>query len=324
MQKRNRQGFTLIELLVVIAIIAILAAILFPVFAQARNKARQTADLSNMKQMGIAIMSYKQDYDETFPPAYYYKNDNDATGGYVHWSGMVQPYVKNIGIFVSPGDADGGAAPTNYLLSDNNQGYGAPAGQTPQYNVQDDQAPRLSYSANSNVLPRKRRTVDPAQVVSDGLVDAPANEILITSLTSSPGCIADTSVASGAAFKSHRSTNAFSTAASGQATAKWAGEVAADYTNPVYAVQYTQITTPVDIFDTCAKAAAGSANPYVHLTYTAPRRFSGGSNYTFADGHAKWYRLDATLNPTAFLWGTKLHPGDNKPILNPADGQPVR
>src|SRR5690349_20614264 len=65
--RRERAGFTLIELLVVIAIIAILAAILFPVFAQAREKARQTACLSNMKQLGTAFMLYVQDYDERLP-----------------------------------------------------------------------------------------------------------------------------------------------------------------------------------------------------------------------------------------------------------------
>ena len=63
----RKRGFTLIELLVVIAIIAILAAILFPVFAQAREKARQTACLSNAKQIGTAVMLYAQDYDESFP-----------------------------------------------------------------------------------------------------------------------------------------------------------------------------------------------------------------------------------------------------------------
>ena len=63
---RKRAGFTLIELLVVIAIIAILAAILFPVFAQAREKARMTACLSNMKQIGTSLMMYVQDYDETY------------------------------------------------------------------------------------------------------------------------------------------------------------------------------------------------------------------------------------------------------------------
>ncbi|MBC7807537.1 MAG: prepilin-type N-terminal cleavage/methylation domain-containing protein, partial [Akkermansiaceae bacterium] len=66
-QGRVKSGFTLIELLVVIAIIAILAAILFPVFAQAREKARQISCLSNQKQIGIAMMMYVQDYDETYP-----------------------------------------------------------------------------------------------------------------------------------------------------------------------------------------------------------------------------------------------------------------
>ncbi|HEY3298451.1 MAG TPA: prepilin-type N-terminal cleavage/methylation domain-containing protein, partial [Armatimonadota bacterium] len=70
--KRN-SGFTLIELLVVIAIIAILAAILFPVFAQAREKARSASCLSNEKQIGLGLMMYMQDYDETYPMAYYYQ-----------------------------------------------------------------------------------------------------------------------------------------------------------------------------------------------------------------------------------------------------------
>src|SRR5262245_6958605 len=87
---RCRRGFTLIELLVVIAIIAILAAILFPVFAQARAKAPQVMCLSNMKQLGLAFMGYVQDYDETYPPVDY----DDPVIGRVTWPTLVDPYVK--------------------------------------------------------------------------------------------------------------------------------------------------------------------------------------------------------------------------------------
>jgi len=85
------RGFTLIELLVVIAIIAILAAILFPVFAQAREKARQTSCLSNLKQMGLGLMMYVQDYDEQYP----FDHWVDPTGLDVNWFGAIYPYVKN-------------------------------------------------------------------------------------------------------------------------------------------------------------------------------------------------------------------------------------
>jgi len=87
------RGFTLIELLVVIAIIAILAAILFPVFAKAREKARQTSCLNNVKQMSLAILQYAQDYDEKMMPRYY--------TGY-NWDKQIAPYIKNTQIFMCP------------------------------------------------------------------------------------------------------------------------------------------------------------------------------------------------------------------------------
>jgi prepilin-type N-terminal cleavage/methylation domain-containing protein len=94
---RREHGFTLIELLVVIAIIAILAAILFPVFAQARDKARAMTCLSNQKQMGIATQMYVQDYDQTFPLG-------SASPDGLMPIDRIYPYTKNWAVFVCPSD----------------------------------------------------------------------------------------------------------------------------------------------------------------------------------------------------------------------------
>jgi prepilin-type N-terminal cleavage/methylation domain-containing protein/prepilin-type processing-associated H-X9-DG protein len=100
----KRIGFTLIELLVVIAIIAILAAILFPVFAKAREKARQTSCLSNLKQLVLGVLQYAQDYDEVFPgPGYwqtYAGDDNGPLGR--PWMPKILPYVKNVQVYICP------------------------------------------------------------------------------------------------------------------------------------------------------------------------------------------------------------------------------
>ncbi len=103
-----KRGFTLIELLVVIAIIAILAAILFPVFARAREKARQSSCMNNLKQIGLATMMYVQDYDEMFPIDWYRAQSADTCHT---WCAMTLPtlesinaYVKNRQIWVCPND----------------------------------------------------------------------------------------------------------------------------------------------------------------------------------------------------------------------------
>jgi len=97
-----RKGFTLIELLVVIAIIAILAAILFPVFAQAREKAKQTACLSNNKQLGLALMMYVQDYDDTFPGRAATTHYPPWDHPWSYWYRVIQPYIKNEQLLICP------------------------------------------------------------------------------------------------------------------------------------------------------------------------------------------------------------------------------
>ena len=103
MQCRKSHGFTLIELLVVIAIIAILAAILFPVFARAREKARQASCQSNLKQLGLAAAMYRSDYDEKPAGAWCgYAKDNFGVTSRNWWAGLLMPYVKNVQLFVCP------------------------------------------------------------------------------------------------------------------------------------------------------------------------------------------------------------------------------
>ncbi|HWD38365.1 MAG TPA: prepilin-type N-terminal cleavage/methylation domain-containing protein, partial [Fimbriimonas sp.] len=103
----QRKAFTLIELLVVIAIIAILAAILFPVFSQAKEAAKKTACLSNTKQLGLGVLMYAEDSDEVLPPT--------ENGNLVLWPDLVNPYVKNDKVRVC--SSDQGSAVNSYGLN---------------------------------------------------------------------------------------------------------------------------------------------------------------------------------------------------------------
>jgi len=121
--EQMRKGFTLIELLVVIAIIAILAAILFPVFARAREKARQTSCLSNCKQMGLAVMMYASDFDETYAPGY-------STDGQI-WYTLIHPYTMNSQLLLCPSSL----MPLSLAASE--RGYGS----------------HLDYGCNIRIMP---------------------------------------------------------------------------------------------------------------------------------------------------------------------------
>ena len=119
-EKTVRQGFTLIELLVVIAIIAILAAILFPAFARARENARRASCQSNLKQIALGIKQYTQDYDERFPK---YTSVHAAPDQLHHegWGRVIQPYVKSTQIFQCPSEP---TKPSPDLVNVGTAGYG--------------------------------------------------------------------------------------------------------------------------------------------------------------------------------------------------------
>jgi len=305
------RGFTLIELLVVIAIIAILAAILFPVFAQAREKSRAASCISNQKQIGVGVMMYVQDFDETYPMAYYYVNGATSKNGYVQWTGLVDPYVKQLHgattIWVCPSHGLRGFAPTNFTSPGN-----CPPGQIPQTaGVQDIQADRMSYIANELIMPRKKYASIPQNVVSQAAVDAPADVIAVAEMTDVLGAMNDSSPTGGAAIKSHRPTNGVS-----DNGAVYNGETGV--VGPVYAL------TPVQAWSAINYAIANNnAGGQHHIAYISADRHSGGATYVFADGHAKWMKLEMTLNPASYKWGKSAYPAGGMPVLDPATGAPV-
>ena len=251
-----KKGFTLIELLVVIAIIAILAAILFPVFAQAREKARASACLSNTKQIGTALQLYADDYDETVPPMadetlnrvstpalmdtyngypisdYGFKIDMSALDTIQDcwsWADAIFPYVKNLGIYVCPSGAGSVGNGTNHNRMNKCFGYG--------YN------PCLVFNG-SNYWKFKKADAQPLALA----------EITNTSEIVFVGdCVQN----------------------------KSGGWVEG-------------IIGPRFINETI----------YTKANYVVPMRHNGGMNFTFCDGHAKFFKKgQGPDNTTADSWG---------------------
>ena len=158
MQKRGftNRGFTLIELLVVIAIIAILAAILFPVFARAREKARQTSCINNLKQLGLSFHMYASDYDECLPSVHRY--EVGLSGATIYYAKMLIPYVKNEQIWRCP------SRPGYSLGSGVYAHYGMPCGLFTQT--------RMTSGLNRSGCPYGR-------VLKMGDFDYPATSVLL-------------------------------------------------------------------------------------------------------------------------------------------------
>jgi prepilin-type N-terminal cleavage/methylation domain-containing protein/prepilin-type processing-associated H-X9-DG protein len=276
----QRKGFTLIELLVVIAIIAILAAILFPVFAKAREKARQSSCLSNQKQIGLALMQYVQDYDETYPLGYYYPFGSGGSSGYMHWSGMVMPYAKSNQIFVCPSDKNKGIEPTNPSI--------------------DIQAPKISYIGNEVLFGRPRAHFT---VVGMAEIEAPAELIAVAEITDYPFAIGGSSGPSGDALKSHRCVNALIAADSNMDGAA---------NNPL--TQMGGGEAEAAFAWARALTAADNSEAVSHVRYLSPDRHNGGANYSFADGHAKWLKFGSVLQGR--YMGTRMYSLRSKAAIN--------
>ena len=271
-----KKGFTLIELLVVIAIIAILAAILFPVFAQAREKARASSCLSNCKQIGTAIQLYTDDYDETYPLLC--MNNTTIAGGYLPgtnviyrsqgigstlnyaWYQMIYSYVKNPDMFNCPSNAHKKFSGNGKVL-----GYG--------YN----EFLSLAPSQVNTPAMKYGNTFQPAEM--DAFVAHSMSEIKNPSQL--VFCADTLAMANGA--------------------------------NPF---GYAYI---------CPRCIIDSYNPITGGTPakgdSPAARHNDGLNYTFCDGHAKYYKRTAgpCEDPTWATGGYKIgYAGQNSPWWNPA------
>jgi prepilin-type N-terminal cleavage/methylation domain-containing protein len=186
----RRLAFTLIELLVVIAIIAILAAILFPVFAQAKQAAKKTASLSNVKQMSLASIIYSNDYDDTFVPLYNSVDFTSFTMPLKYWPVLLMPYAKAEKIFLDPNDTASGPADFGSRFDPANPVHDFLVGSWPSYglnfqylNTVVPGGPIPAYGGNSETsIGSPSSTVFVAESTSQGVVDPSTCEQTTTTI----------------------------------------------------------------------------------------------------------------------------------------------
>jgi len=276
--QRNK-GFTLIELLVVIAIIAILAAILFPVFAKVREKARQTACLSNIRQLGLAIAQYNNDFDTCYP------NGTQPYGQASGWAWQIYPYTSSAAVFTCPDDptprvhtAVAGNGVTNY----SSYGYNNDFTQQVYWNnaglsgCGHNQCPNGNKGFGLGNMTEPDKTVVLFEVTGSGNNGSGTyNEYDVTS-----GSAADP-------ISDYMSHSIQGGSASGDGTANSQD----GYHDPEGAND-----NPTEGAGTQTDGKLKYATGYMINSTAGPQfsspigRHSGGSNFMLADGHAKWLR----------------------------------
>jgi prepilin-type processing-associated H-X9-DG protein len=323
----------------VIAIIAILAAILLPVFARARAQALATSCLNNEKQIGMALIMYANDYDQTFPMAYYYVNGEDSTAGYNDWTGLIMDYAKSQNVFSCPSSVMGGVhgwAPTDYT---NPPVVDPPGTQTSLHaGIMDNQAYHKSYTVNELIMPRKK-IFDPANpsyvnsaqlnCVQVGNLNHPSGMILVAEFTTNVNCLLDASAAGGTAIKTHRPTNGVRMndgsvvdcdPSTGTFTSPPSLLTEAPGLPTDAATTGNAGTCWSEMNDAVTKSAAG----HDHIVYMNPQAHDKGSNYIFADGHAKFLHFADTFNYLNYMWGDYGYSMVTKPpVLRADNGQQV-
>ncbi len=302
----RRQAFTLIELLVVIAIIAILAAILFPVFAQAKEAAKKTSCLSNDKQMATSLFLYAGDNDDTLCNTSWEQgpltpNPANPGGTYqIHWTFLLQPYIKNYQMFVCPSDGkpvtpDSGVCPNGVAdlgkLNASGQMYC------------DWQAPAYSYIPNYNAIPAH-------DWICPSLTnfESPSDTILITERRD------DLTPAD-----NHKGTSAF------YPSQPCPGWTVAPFSESQPAGTYSYFPSAVAKQHLIDAGNTGATMKPYFKKYDILRvkwdRHSGGqnANYSYADGHAKNRSLEQTLNPKKYEYGEKWYPNSAPWNSNPCN-----
>ena len=248
---RRHAGFTLIELLVVIAIISLLAAILFPVFQSAREKARQISCISNERQIGLAILQYTQDYDEHLPngvnPANLWFWSGEG------WAGQCSAYLKSAALLRCPDDSTGANAPNNFPVS-----YG--------YNIN-----MVSLSGAYGADPAQAGQFNTTPPAGLGLSDlnAPAKSVILFEVSGVTSNVADPCEG----------------AESGGRMGQYLSASGNGLDNRLYAhldnVTGTDNHYATGFLGGRATSAGGQFDPAVG-------RHGGGSNYLLADGHVRW------------------------------------